>query len=81
MISPRIYIFIALLMLILPVHGINYVGSLTGSECKAYFESDDVNKNLQALFSCPKKWRPKSKKRISRFEPQEFFPAGDEDRK
>ena len=32
------------------------------------FASDDVNKNLQALFSCPKKWRLKSKKRIFHLE-------------
>jgi hypothetical protein len=31
------------------------------------FASDDVNKNLQAYFNCPKKWR-KAKKRIIRIE-------------
>jgi len=30
------------------------------------FASDDVNKNLQALFSCPKKWRYMPRKRLDR---------------
>ncbi|UJR22260.1 hypothetical protein I4U23_025321 [Adineta vaga] len=81
MVSPRIYLLLALLMLILPVQSINYVGTLTASECKAYFASDDVNKNLQALFSCPKKWRPLAKKRISRFEHQHSSTSADEDQK
>jgi hypothetical protein len=32
------------------------------------FASDDINKNLQAYFSCPKKLRLTSKKRITRIE-------------
>lgn len=41
------------------------------------FASDDINKNVQAYFSCPKKWR-KTKKRIARIEKHSLF-SKDED--
>ncbi|CAF0930099.1 unnamed protein product [Adineta steineri] len=74
MISSQIYFLVVLLMLILPTHSINYVETLSRSECRAYFASDDVNKNLQALFSCPKKWRPPT--RSSRFNRHILFANG-----
>jgi hypothetical protein len=42
------------------------------------FASDDVNKNLQALFSCPRKWRFESKQQMARIEKHSLF-ADDED--
>jgi hypothetical protein len=42
------------------------------------FASDDVNKNLQAFFSCPKKWRLKSEQQMARIEKHSLF-ANDED--
>jgi hypothetical protein len=35
--------------------------------------SNDINKKLQAIFSCPKKWRPKPKKRESLQTKYSFF--------
>ncbi len=35
--------------------------------------SNDINKKLQAIFSCPKKWRLKPKKRSSRQTEYSFF--------
>ncbi|CAF3336009.1 unnamed protein product [Rotaria socialis] len=48
-----------------PVHNFKYIGSLTENECKSYMASANINKQLQAVFSCPRKWRFNYKKQIS----------------
>ncbi|CAF1273799.1 unnamed protein product [Rotaria magnacalcarata] len=50
--------FIAILIFcVIKVHHFKYIGSLTEDECKSYMASDNINKQLQAIFSCPRKWR------------------------
>ncbi|CAF4408810.1 unnamed protein product [Rotaria sp. Silwood2] len=61
MVSQRFYFIIVLLLVIMPAHSIHYAGTLTGSECAAYYASTNIYKHLQALFSCPKKWLIKTK--------------------
>ncbi|CAF3620832.1 unnamed protein product [Rotaria sp. Silwood1] len=63
MVSRRFYFILILMLVILPVYSIHYAGTLTGRECLAYYASTDIYKNLQALFSCPKKWLMKAKKK------------------
>ncbi|CAF1172667.1 unnamed protein product [Rotaria sordida] len=64
MVSQRFYLILILVMVIMPANSIHYAGTLTGRECIAYYASNNAYKNLQALFSCPKKWLIKSRKKF-----------------
>ncbi|CAF0810493.1 unnamed protein product [Rotaria sordida] len=58
---PKFYFLIILGFFVINVNAVKYIGPLTEKECKAYLASNNINKRLQAVFSCPKKWRTKHK--------------------
>ncbi|CAF3332486.1 unnamed protein product [Rotaria socialis] len=62
---PRLCFIAILIFCVIKVHNFKYIGSLTENECKSYMASANINKQLQAVFSCPRKWRFNYKKQIS----------------